>query len=165
MVFKTGPIENIWFVLLRQVFLFRTSFSNFSFVDFSWMVVVVVSMLSEDLEDLLWLTVVSTINFLYFFCYLYILFSRQNLKNAFYCHWELKSFANTLAYLTKGLLCSYHRLATGIIDYITFLRIIAIHNLVLKKVSVFLEKSHWVTFTVRLPGFIGSLKARHIVQH
>ena len=37
----------------KQFLLFRTSFNNFSFVDFSWMDMVVVFMLSEDLEDLL----------------------------------------------------------------------------------------------------------------
>ena len=37
----------------KQFLLFRTLFNNFSFVDFSWMDMVVVFMLSEDLEDLL----------------------------------------------------------------------------------------------------------------
>ena len=55
MIFKIGPIENLCSVLLNVInfFLFGALFCIFCSVDFSWMVIVVVSILSEYLEDVL----------------------------------------------------------------------------------------------------------------
>ena len=131
MIFETGPIENIWSVLLNNFFCLEHYLIISLLLIFHGWIWWLFSCYQKILRTSCnWQWLIPSTFFFVFFCCLYILFSSQHLKNAFYCHQELKAFVITLAYLTKYLLCSYHILATRIIDYIKFLRIIAIHNLV-----------------------------------